>query len=96
MPIERDAVDSAVLVGAQPELALPELVAIGLLVSRKWDRTLSAFGDLATSSDALAYDSFTASEMLEFRANARRMLGDYVSNTARPSEPFFGRAFWQG
>ena len=61
-------------------MALQETVALGLLVARKWDRAFGHSKSSSPSSEAAAtYDSFTASELVEFRSAAGRMLDQFGS-----------------
>lgn len=87
MPSERDCVAHLVQVSKNYELSMQEMLALGLLVARKWDRAgIAAPPDRRPSAeDAIAYDNFTQNELDEFRASASRMLLTYAVTLPRAS-----------
>lgn len=97
MPGEREVVDQLARVSTDRLLALQETLALGLLVTRKWDRALlgaAAGRDSLTSPEAAAFDHFADAELTDFRRNAQRMLAEYQM-LHRP-RPGWWSGFWQG
>ena len=95
---ERDGVDQFIEVARSSGRGLTEVLTLGLLVARKWDRARSAYPDISaavTSADAAQFDNFTATEMREFRDAAGRMLAEYAATLPRPADSWW-RGFWQG
>ncbi len=95
---ERDGVDQFIEVAQSSSRGLTEVLTLGLLVARKWDRARSAYPDLSaavTAADAAQFDNFTAAEMREFRDAAGRMLAEYAATLPREADSWW-RGFWQG
>ena len=98
MASERDCVDHLLRVAGNPNLSLPEIIALGLLVSRKWDRarTANPTNEAAvTSSQAANFDDFTPAELREFREAASRVLIEHAATLPRSGDKWM-RGFWQG
>jgi hypothetical protein len=97
---ERDCVDQFVRHAGKPDLSLSELIALGLLVTRKWDKARSASSAPSanvTFQEASAFDSFTSDELAQFRDTANRTLSQHLAHhTASMSKDGWWRGFWQG
>jgi len=78
----------------QPVSSVPQAIALALLVSKKWDRALTA-DNSATSVDAARLDNFTDRELAEFHEIAARTLGEYL-NQVRPVPVIVPDSWWRG
>jgi len=98
MASERDCVDQLFRDAGRPNVSLQELIALGFLVGRKWDKAIAANPSSAaavTSEQAAEHDNFTSSELSEFREAANRALLLYAATLPGRAEPW-SRGFWQG
>jgi hypothetical protein len=98
MASERDCVDQLFRDAGRPNLSLQELLALGFLVGRKWDKAIAANpsqGAAVTSEQAAAHDNFTSAELSEFREAANRALLQYAATLPSRGETW-SRGFWQG
>lgn len=99
MASERDCVDHLLRVARSPRLSLQEVIALGLLVSRKWDRAREAdpaAGAAVSSQQAASFDNFTPAEIDEFRATASRILVEHAATLPRAGDRWvrgFGQSF---
>lgn len=103
MASERDCVDEVVKHASRPDLSLPEVIALGLLVSSKWDKARTAHPAAAatmTSEEAARFDSFTPNEVSQFREAANRVLTQhmttYTASVVRRAPDGWWRGFSQG
>jgi hypothetical protein len=81
MPSERDCVDHLLRVAGNPRLSLPEVIALGFLVARKWDRARAAKARAdVTPTEAARFDNFTQQELDDFRASASRVLVEHAEH----------------
>jgi hypothetical protein len=101
MASERDCVDHLLHVAGNRHLTLQEAMALGFLVSRKWDRAREASvhaGTPVTNVEAVRFDNFTNAELAEFRAEASRALIEFSATLPSPPSKSDGWAwgFWQG
>jgi len=98
MASERDCVNKLLEVSESPFLNSRELVALGCLVSRKWDRAREDHAAQDRDVDAFEvarYDRFTSSELREYRESASRMLAEFAAASPRGSDNWW-LGFWQG
>jgi hypothetical protein len=97
MPSERDCVDNLLRIASNPRLSLTEIIALGLVVARKWDRARAAADPSAnvTANEAARFDNFTQQELDEFRAAASRILIEHTATLPRAGNGWW-RGFWQG
>jgi hypothetical protein len=98
MASERDCVDQLFLDAGRSNLSLQELLALGFLVARTWDKAIEAnpsSAGVVTSEQAAAHDNFTSSELSEFREAANRALLHYAAKRPGRRESW-SRGFWQG
>ena len=101
MARERDCVEHLLQVAGNRRLALQEVIALGFLVSRKWDRAKEAnrqSGTSVSNIEALRFDNFTSAELAEFRAEATRALIEFGATVPSPpaKSDSWARGFWQG
>jgi len=98
MASERDCVNKLLENSGSPLLNLPELVTLGFLVARKWDRAREdhAAEDYDVDpSEVARYDRFTTAELREYRESATRMLAEFAAASPRTGDSWW-RGFWQG
>lgn len=97
MPTERDSVDNLLRIASNPRLSLNEIIALGLLVARKWDRARAGANAAAnvTADEAARFDNFTQQEVDEFKATASRILVEHIATLPRAGDSWL-KGFWQG
>jgi hypothetical protein len=95
MPTERDCVDNLLRVASNPRLSLTEIIALGLVVARKWDRARANASATVTATEAAGFDNFTQQELDEFRATASRILIEHMATLPRAGDSWW-KGFWQG